>query len=61
MDIYSLAIAHIHTAARPARMNARAEDRYYSNHRDVRRSRPGLLGSIAMVGGVIMMLGISLI
>lgn len=61
MDIYSLAITHIQIEPRPVRMNTSAEDRYYSNHMGLRRFRPGLLRSIAMAAGMVMMLGITLI
>ncbi|OWK25557.1 hypothetical protein AJ87_09115 [Rhizobium yanglingense] len=59
MDIYSLAITHIHAAARPLRMSAWEEESYYSNHKGGRHFGPVLLGSIAMAVGVIMMLGMN--
>lgn len=55
VDIYSLTIAHINTAIRPARLCARAEDRYYCNHMGA-RFRPELLGLIAIAASAIMML-----
>ena len=61
MDIYSLAATHIHAEAQPAPTTARAEDRYYANHIALPRLRPGLLGSIAMLAGLILILGTSLI
>jgi hypothetical protein len=61
MDIYSLAAAHVHAQPRPAPMKARAEDRYYANQIALPLLRPGLLGSIAMIAGVILFLGASLI
>ncbi|MUZ76188.1 hypothetical protein GOZ90_26500 [Agrobacterium vitis] len=61
MDIYGLVITHIRTELRPVRMNAWAEDRYYSTHMGLRRFRPGPFESISMAAGLILMLGITLI
>ncbi|MER9078667.1 hypothetical protein [Mesorhizobium sp. M0895] len=61
MDIYSLAATHIHTAARPGPMSAWAEDRYYSDQIAWPHLNQGLLGSIVMTAGVILILGITLI
>ena len=61
MDIYSLAATHIHAEARQAPMTARGEDRYYANQIALPRLSPGLLGSIAMMAGVILILGTNLI
>ncbi|RXT30570.1 hypothetical protein B5P46_01085 [Rhizobium leguminosarum] len=61
MDIYGLAVTHIHTAVRPVRMSAWAEDRYYSNQMDLRRLNPGLRGSIAIAAGLTLILGVTLI
>ncbi|QTG17281.1 hypothetical protein G6M86_28780 (plasmid) [Agrobacterium tumefaciens] len=61
MDIYSLAITHIHAPVPTVRMSAWAEDRYYSDHKGVPRFRPGLFGSVAMAAGMIMILGMTLI
>jgi hypothetical protein len=61
MDIYSLAATHVHVQPRPAPMKARAEDRYYANQIALSHLRPGLLGSIAMMAGVILFLGTSLV
>ena len=61
MDIYSLVAANLHTEPRQASMNARAEDRYYSDQITLPRLSPGVLRSIAMTAGVILILGIGLI
>lgn len=61
MDINSLAATHSHTQLQPAQMNARAEDRYYATQVALLPLRSGLLGSIAMMVGVILFLGTSLI
>ena len=61
MDIYSLVATNIHPGARPEPMNARAEDRYYSDQITLPRLSPGVLRSIAMTAGVILILGIGLI
>lgn len=60
MDIYSLVAAHVHARPRPAHMDALAEKRYYANHIGQPHLRPGLLGLIAMMGGLILLLGTSL-
>ncbi|CDZ60819.1 hypothetical protein [Neorhizobium galegae] len=61
MDIYSLAITHIHTQAQPVRMSAWAEDRYYSDQMALTRLSLGLLGSIAMTAGMFLILCTTLI
>lgn len=61
MDIYSLVAANLHTEPRQASMNARAEDRYYASQITLPHLAPRLLGSIAMMAGVILILGMSLI
>lgn len=61
MDIYSLAITHIYTRPRPVRISAWAEDRYYSNQIALPRLSSGLLGSVTIMVGVILILGITLI
>ena len=61
MDIYSIAAANLQISARPSRMNAEAENRYYSKQVALPRLGPGLLGSIAMTASVILMMGIVLI
>ncbi|CAN7580098.1 hypothetical protein [Mesorhizobium sp. LjNodule214] len=61
MDIYSVAVTNIHAGARPAPMSARAEERYYSNQIALPHLSPGLLGSIAITAGVILILGIPLV
>jgi hypothetical protein len=61
MDIYSLAATHVHAHPRPGPMKARAEDRYYATQIALPHLRTGLLGSIPMMVGVILLLGTSLI
>nr|WP_295889395.1 hypothetical protein [uncultured Devosia sp.] len=61
MDINSLAVIHGHAQLRSAQMNARAEDRYYATQIALLPLRPGLLGAIAMMAGVFLFLGTSLI
>ncbi|MER8692097.1 hypothetical protein NKI77_07960 [Mesorhizobium opportunistum] len=61
MDIYSLAATHINTGVRPGPMSAQAEDRYYSDQISWPPPKQGLLGSIAMTAGVVLILGMTLI
>lgn len=61
MDIYGLAATHIHTEPRSAPMTARAEDRYYTNQIALARLSPALLGSIAMMAGIVLFLGTGLV
>ena len=62
MDIYSLAVTHIHTGLRPVPLSARAEDHYYcSNQVVLPHLSRGLLRSIAMTAGVILIIGLTLI
>ncbi len=61
MDIYSLTAAHMRITARPARMSAREEDRYYSNQVALPRLDPRLIGAISMVVSVILIFGVGLI
>jgi hypothetical protein len=56
MDIYSLAATQVHAEPRPAPMKARAEDRYYANQIAPPFLQPGLVGSIAMIAGMILLL-----
>lgn len=61
MDIYSLAITHIHARPQPVRMSAWAEDCYYSNQIVLPRLSSGLLGSVTITVGVVLILGITVI
>jgi hypothetical protein len=61
MDIYSLVAANTHTGGHPTPMSARAEDRYYSDQFALSGLNPGLLGSIAMTAGVILIFGLTLL
>lgn len=56
MDIYSLVAANIRPKADPARMDAKAEDRYYSDQIALPRLSPGLLGSIVVTSCAILIL-----
>lgn len=60
MDIYSLAAANLRNVARPSRMNAEAESRYYSKRVALPRLSLGLLGSIATTASVILFMGMVL-
>ena len=61
MDIYSLVAANLQAGPRQAPMDGRAEDRYYAQQIALPRLAPELLGSIAMMCGVILILGMFLI
>ncbi|WEK03478.1 MAG: hypothetical protein P0Y65_14915 [Candidatus Devosia phytovorans] len=60
MDMYSLAVTHIHARPQPAQMSAAAEDRYYASQAALPPLRPGLLGSIAAMASLILWFGTSL-
>jgi hypothetical protein len=57
MDIYGLAAAHIHSQPRSSPMNAQAENRYYANQICLPSLHPGLIGSVAMIAGIILLVG----
>lgn len=61
MDIYGLAATHIHPQPRSPPMNTQAENRYYANQIGLPPLHPGLIGSVAMIAGIILLLGTSLI
>ena len=61
MDIYSLAATNLRNVAQPARMNAKAENHYYSKQVGLPRLSLALLGSIATTASVILIMGIVLI
>ena len=56
MDIYSLVAANIHSGTHPARIDARAEDRYYSDQVGLPRLSLRLLGSIVVTTCTILIL-----
>lgn len=56
MDIYSLVATSISPGARAGRMNAKAEDRYYSDYVGLPPVNPGLLGSIAVTACIVLIL-----
>jgi len=49
MDIYGLIATNMRSRARPARMDAKSEDRYYSDQVALPRLSRGLLGSIVVM------------
>ena len=54
MDIYSLVATNTRSGGYPARMDAKSEDRYYSDQVARPRLSPGLLGSIVVTSCVLL-------
>ena len=59
MDIYSLVATNMRSGAHPAPMDAKSEDRYYSDQVALPRMSPRLLGSIFVTScGLLILVGL---